>query len=201
MTLELETYEIYLNLIESRLIDKYFTQQQAFIKCQEGCSYCCESGQYPYSVIELKYLLLGYNKLSQEEKDIIQRKIDKIKKDKEEFCGEVFMYECPFLINKRCCIYNHRGIICRTHGLLFFITDEEGKKRNKIPNCVHLGLNYSNIYDKETKTISAELWEKSGIEAEPVAYNISLKALMKNDITREFGLDFGELKSLIDWFE
>ena len=31
-----------------------------------------------------------------------------------------FIYECPFLINNRCCVYSYRGIICRTFGLAYF---------------------------------------------------------------------------------
>lgn len=196
----IEKYEKYIELIGNRLLQKYFEQQKEYIHCKEGCSHCCESGQYPFSRVELQYLMLGYNLLSNHEKDIIQKNIERVKEEQEKFDGDVFMHECPFLINKKCSVYNHRGIICRTHGLLFFIKSENGEIRNKIPNCVHLGLNYSSVYDAEKKMISQELWEASGIKEEPVAYNLSLKALMQNGITEELGLDFGESKALIDWF-
>lgn len=193
----IEKYERYLDLIGTKLLQKYFERQKEYIHCKAGCSICCENGQYPFSEVEFQYAMLGYNSLSENEKNIIQ---EKIKKEKKKFVDEKSMYECPFLINKKCSIYKYRGIICRTHGLLFYITDENGESKNKIPNCVNYGLNYSNVYDDVTKTISSELWEKTGIETEPVAYNLSLKVLLNNDVTKELGLDFGEERALIDWF-
>ena len=44
------------------------------------------------------------------------------------------------------------------------------------------------------------MWEKSGIKAEPKAYNISREALLDNDIVRDMGVEFGESRALIDWF-
>jgi len=196
----IEKYEKYLEIIGTRLLKKYFEQQKEYIKCKEGCSHCCETGQYPYSQVEFQYLMLGYETLSEEEKSIVQEKIKKVKKEKEEYTGEEFMHECPFLIDKKCSVYKYRGIICRTHGLLFFLINKDGESKNKIPHCVNLGLNYSNVYDEEKETISQELWEKSGIKEEPVAYNLSLKVLLNNGVTKELELDFGEEKALIDWF-
>ena len=196
----IEKYEKYLELI-GRLLQKYFEEQKDYLHCRPGCSHCCESGQYPYSEVEFEYIMLGFNTLSEEEKAIIQKKVENVKKDKlAESNNEEFMHECPFLIDKKCCVYKYRGIICRTHGLLFFITDKDGNTRNKIPNCVHLGLNYNNVFDKALNTLSPELWEKSGIKEEPVGYNISLKALQKNVMTEELQLEFGKVKALIDWF-
>lgn len=196
----LELYEKYLELIDNILLKKYFNQQKHYLHCKEGCSHCCKSGQYPFTELEFKYFMLGYNNLKEEYKDIIQERIKKIKQDQEKSTDEVFMYECPFLINECCCLYKYRAIICRTYGLLYFITAKDGSTKNLIPSCMNLGLNYSNVYDKEQKFISEELWEKSGIEEEPVAYNISHKALINNSATEELGLEFGELKALIDWF-
>jgi Fe-S-cluster containining protein len=197
----LEKYRNYLNYIQERFLQKFFEQQKDYIFCKEGCSHCCERGQYPFSALELKYLMQGYNKLSQEEKDIIQKKIEQVVADAKTTKDEVYLHECPFLINKKCSVYEHRGIICRTHGILFFIPNEDGESTNKIPSCVNKGLNYSSVYDNETKTISTELWENSGIETEPVAYNLSLKSLLNNALTQELGLDFGEEKALVDWFK
>lgn len=196
----LETYVKYIEFIENTMLKRYFEDQKEYLHCKEGCSHCCETGEFPYSKLEFAYLMEGYKQLSKQEKQLIQAKIKKIKTDKENSSDKTFMHECPFLINKRCCVYNNRGFICRTHGLLFYIKDKEGNIKNKMPNCVHLGLNYSNIYDKEKKYLSAELLEKSGIKTEPVAYNIGLKALMEeNDTAKEIGLEFGEKKALIDW--
>jgi len=194
-----DNYEQYLELI-NLLLQKHFEAQKEYIHCKSGCSHCCESGEYPYSEIEFEYLMLGYNTLSSAEKAIVQEKIERIKKDKIENNNKEFLHECPFLIDKKCSVYNHRGIICRTHGLLYFVTDENGISRNKLPNCAYLGLNYSNVFDKTLKIISLEMWETTGIEKEPVAYNIGLKALLRNDLVKEYGLEFKEIRALIDWF-
>lgn len=193
-------YEKYLNLINKHLLQKFFEQQKDYINCKSGCSFCCEAGEYPFSEVEFQYAMLGYNSLSEEEKGIIQAKIEKVKKTKAEFNKKGFMYECPFLINKKCSIYNYRGIICRTHGLMYFIPDEDTPTKSKCPSCINIGLNYSNIYDKAKNVISVEMWEKTGIETEPVAYNIGLKYLLNNILTEELELEFGEVKALIDWF-
>jgi len=196
----IKMYEKYLELIGTRLLQKHFEQQKDYIKCKPGCSYCCESGQYPFSELEFEYLMLGYSTLSEQEKVIIQSKIKKIKEAQNEANDEDFMHECPFLVDKKCCVYAYRGIICRTHGLLFFIIDKDGKQKNKFPHCTYLGLNYSNIFDVKTGILSQELWEKSGIKTEPVAYNLSQKAMLENPVTEELGLEFGPTKALIDWF-
>lgn len=199
----IEKYEKYLELMGQKLLQKYFDQQKDYIHCKSGCSHCCESGQYPFSEVEFQYAMLGYNALDEKNKMIVQEKINKIKMDKNSELNlndDDFMYECPFLIDKMCSIYKYRGIICRTHGLLFFVTDKNGESRNKIPNCVHLGLNYSNVYDEATKTISIEKWKQTTIAAEPVSYNIGLRFLWNNVLTEELELKFGEEKALIDWF-
>lgn len=197
----IEKYKKYLELVGQKLLKKYFEQQKEYIHCKEGCSHCCESGQYPFSDVEFQYAMLGYNELSENQKNIIQAKVKEIKEQQNsDSSDDDFMYECPFLINKTCSIYEHRGIICRTHGLMFFVTDKNGKSKNKIPNCVHLGLNYSNVYDETTKTISIEKWKTTTIETEPVAYNLGLKFLLNNVLTEELELKFGEEKALIDWF-
>lgn len=195
----IEKYEKYLELIDS-LLQKYFENQKDYINCKPGCSFCCESGQYPFTELEFQYAMTGYKALSEQEKAIVQEKIKSIKKAKNEYTGEEFMHECPFLIDKKCSIYNCRGIICRTHGLIYFINDKDGKTRNKSPNCVNYGLNYSNVFDKSKGIISSELWEKTGIKTEPVSYNIGLRFLVNNDLTQELELEFGEIKALVDWF-
>lgn len=192
-------YEKYLESISETLL-KFFEQQKDYIHCKFGCSLCCETGQYPFSALEFQYAMIGYNALSEDEKSIIDAKIKETKAQKELSTNKVFMHECPFLIDKKCSIYKHRGIICRTHGLMFFYEDENGEEKNKCPDCISKGLNYSEVYDKEQKIISMELWEESGIETEPLAYNLSLKVLLNSSLAKQLELDFGESKALIDWF-
>ena len=44
-------YEIFLYTLNKEL-QKMFDNQAEFIKCKEGCSYCCEQGEYPFSELE-----------------------------------------------------------------------------------------------------------------------------------------------------
>lgn len=199
-----EKYEKYLDKI-GPFLQKFFKQQEEYIRCKAGCAICCETGEYPFSKPEFDYAMKGYQELSDDEKKLIDEKVREIKKQKREYLKstnkEAFMHECPFLINKKCSIYEHRGIICRSYGLMFFTTDKNGQDKLKMPCCVDMGLNYSNVYDPKTKMISAEKWKASGIEAEPVSYNVGLDFLTDNSMTQELGLEIKEQKPMIDWFE
>lgn len=192
-------YEEYLRIIDNS-IQKFFAQQTPYIFCKEGCSLCCESGEYPFSKLEFEYAMMGYNKLSPKEQNIIQDRIKTVLKQRKNSNEKPFLYECPFLINKKCSIYKYRGITCRTHGLMYWEISKNDELVKKIPNCVSANLNYSSVYDKKTKTISSKKWEESNINAEPCAYNLGRNMLLNNNMTQKLGLDFEEEKTLIDWF-
>jgi len=196
----IEKYEKYLEKIGVYL-EKFFAQQKPYIFCKEGCAICCETGEYPFSKVEFQYAMIGYQGLSDEEKDIVQSKVKEIKKLKKASKDKKFLHECPFLIDKKCSIYTHRGIICRSYGLMYFVADKDNKLSYKRPCCSEMGLNYSNVLDEETGMISAEMWKETGIETEPLSYNVGLDFLIDNNITKELGLEVGEQKAIIDWFE
>lgn len=195
----LENYEKYLGNLQNNIIDKFFEEQKAYIKCKMGCSSCCEKGEYPCSELELMYLMKGFNELDEDTKNKIQKNVNAITKELEESLEK--LYICPFLIDNCCSVYENRMLICRTHGLLFYKTNKEGQTTNKIPACVEEGLNYSEVYDKETKTISEEKWLNSGIETKPIAHNIDREILINNSDTKKLNLDFSESKKLIDWLK
>ena len=185
-------YEIFLGMLMKEL-NRMFSNQTDFIKCKEGCSYCCEKGEYPFSQIEFEYLMKGYEALPEEIKTTIKENITKINNEREQNKSENFMYECPFLINKRCSVYENRGIICRTFGLLC----EHDDGRYTIPFCHEMGLNYSNVYDKDLGQISEELSAK--YETEPSAYRISRNTIQNLSIAKNLNIEWGESKSLIDY--
>ena len=200
ITLEnLKSYIEYINLIENTYLKKFFDIQKPYIHCKEGCAGCCQVGEYPVSELELMYMIAGFKTLPAEVQTKIIEKTDKIKAERNPENKEKYLYECPFLINNRCSIYNNRAIICRTHGLLFYITDKDGKTHNKMPACVNDGLNYSEVYDPVSNTISPEMWKASKIPVEPKAYNISREVIMSNAKNAGFDIDFGDSKALIDW--
>ncbi len=191
---DVQKYEIYLKYLNEKL-GKFFEEQTPYIFCKEGCSYCCEQGEYPMSEVEFAYLNLGARTLPLEIFKQIDINVEKIKADKLKHAGEKFLHACPFLINNRCALYKFRAIICRSHGLAFFSKDD----KIMVPECVNKGLNYSNVYDFETNTISSEKYKETGNTQEPLAHNVRLGFLVDNDATKELGLEFGEIKPLIDW--
>ncbi len=186
-------YLLYIAYLNKKLAG-FFENQSPYIFCKKGCSKCCENGEYPFSQAEFNFLMIGFSKLPPEKQKIITEKISQIKSQKQ---TEGFTYECPFLINKECSVYDFRGIICRSFGLMSI--NPEGL--SKIPFCAFEGLNYSNVVDNETKIISMEKYKKLGENIpEPLAFNTGYKFLTSDEIAKNFHINFGEKKALIDWF-
>ena len=196
----MEKYEKYLEIIDSYLV-KFFEQQSPYIFCQKGCSICCEDGEYPFSKIEFNYIMNGYSQLPENVKGKIKKNIDKLKKKKAKSKKENFSHKCPFLIEKSCSLYKYRALVCRSYGLAAFYYTKDGKKKYKLPCCVKKGLNYSSVFDKKEGIFTTQKWKASGIEIEPVSYNVSLQYLLDNELTQYLNLDLKEQKVLMDWFE
>ena len=190
----LSNYQHYIE-IDREQLDTIFEQQREYICCCEGCSSCCEEGMYPYSELEFRYLMIGFRQLSDEEKEQVISETKKLLEIYKEKNCECFMHKCPFLINKKCSVYNYRGFICRTHGL---ITENDSGKLT-LPYCVGFGKNYSKVYDESTKMIQLEKVKECGYKTIPEAHNLSRKNLMHLSVAEKLGLDFGETKMLIEW--
>lgn len=187
-------YEIFLYTLNKEL-QKMFDNQSEFIKCKEGCSYCCEKGEYPFSELEFNYLIDGYKQLDENTKKIIKENIKTINEEKKQNTEKIFMHKCPFLINKRCSVYNNRGIICRTFGLLC----EHNDGRLTIPFCHEYGLNYAQLYDKELGQL---IDERDGIKlskTEPAAYRIERDNIMNLSIAKNLNIVWGDSKTMLDF--
>ena len=193
---ELKLYKKYLNTIQFYL-DKYFEDQKEYICCQKGCAYCCQKGMYPYSRLEFDYLMVGFFKIDLKEQQAVIKRIQALKKEYEAFENkDKFMHRCPFLSDENICtVYNYRGLICRTFGLLKPNADEE----IIMPFCQSLGLNYSKVYNREKKMLDVELVQKHGYKRTPKAYDLSFKTLMNKDLFQDAKIEFGDIKSLIEW--
>ena len=134
-------YRAYLEFLDKELA-KMFEAQKPFIKCKEGCAYCCKEGEYPISELEYINLMLCFNDLPDEIKDKVNENIaDLLEKERSK------MYPCPFLVNDKCTVYKARAIIWRTFGLISY--NDKGKKR--MPFCVNLNMNYANVFDKNLR--------------------------------------------------
>lgn len=187
-------YEIFLYTLNKEL-QKMFDNQAEFIKCKEGCSYCCEQGEYPFSELEFNYLIEGYKQLDSNTKKIIKENIKQINKEKSKNTDKIFMHKCPFLIDKRCSVYKNRGIICRTFGLLC----EHNDGRLTIPFCHEYGLNYAQLYDKELGQL---IDERDGIKlskTEPAAFRIERDNIMNLSIAKNLNIVWGDSKTMIDF--
>ncbi len=194
-----EKYSQFVRVITQNIWE-HFDNQKEYICCKEGCSRCCESGDYPCSNLEFEYLQLGFYLTNGATKDIVQENIDKLKKEKENSEDKKFMYRCPFLIDNKCCVYNFRPIICRTFGLAYAKNNDDGTLSElKIPFCVNMGLNYSEVYDSEKNALLTTLYKQKGFKTEPMAFNLDTKTLIKKVGQDMLNLDFGEIKPLIDW--
>lgn len=151
-----------------RKLENYFNQHKEHVHCKIGCSSCCENGDYPLSQLELEYLMQGYINLDNETKIKVQKNIKSILKGK----------QCPFLLEKKCSIYEYRPIICRVHGLAYLISND----KVKIPYCVYENKNYSKVYNNGEITIN------------PIIENLDTPNVLKD-------FDYGEIRNLYDWIK
>lgn len=158
-------YSEFLQNLDNRL-QNYFDLHKEYINCHVGCSYCCEKGDYPISTLELEYLMQGFLELDIKTRKKVQNNVLKIKKGG----------KCPFLLDKKCSVYQYRPIICRVHGLAYLINSTTVK----LPYCVNDGKNYAEKYSDGEITIN------------PIAENLDTTNILKD-------LDFGEIRNLFDW--
>lgn len=183
-------YEEFLDVLMQDL-HAIFDLQKEYIHCKEGCAYCCEQGEYPFSAFEFEYLMEGFKDLDEVTKQNILNEIEALKKNPEK------NYKCPFLQNKICSVYNHRGIVCRTFGVITKTADG----RTVLPFCHKYGLNYAEIYNPETKKLIPEALLSGKFEVCPRVFDLSYKNIMNLDLAKELNLEFGEERRLIDWFD
>lgn len=191
----LRLYEKYLEAVDEYL-EKCFSGQKPFIKCSAGCANCCEIGEYPISRLEMEYLMEGFLSLPLSVKNEIKANIRKMLAQKAKNKGR-FLHRCPFLSSeKRCFIYERRGIICRAHGLAYF-EEVGGQKVVKLPECSRMGLNYSETFDGES--VSMERFKAFGVDS-PIKHPLDLNFFEKDLLKGFAGIEFGEIRPMLEWF-
>ena len=157
-------YEDFILSLDKKL-HAYFLEYDQFVCCRAGCSACCEKGDYPLSNIELEYLMKGYVLLSADKKIQVQQNLKSMEKGG----------KCPFLIEKKCSVYEYRPIVCRVHGLPYLYKDN----CVKLPYCANEGKNFANNY------IDGEF------VGQPITENLDTEFLLQNFKH--------ETKNLYDW--
>lgn len=183
-----ENYEIFLESVNKDL-EKIFEHQKEYLCCKEGCSKCCERGNYPLSELEFNYLLSGYKILDIEKQNIIKNNIKNLKNENRD------SYVCPFLIDKKCSVYNYRPFVCRAFGVL----TEDANSNPVFPFCASEGLNYSKIYDVKTSHLSFELVQKNNFKNFPKFFRLSNEVFMNLPLAKKLNINFGKVKELIDF--
>lgn len=197
----LKNYLVYLEFITKK-IQNFFEEQSDFICCKKGCSICCKNAQFPYSEIEFRLIYKGLKELNPIVQKQILDKVDVIIKEKqkhnEKTPNEKFKYDCPFLINNICSVYQYRGLICRMFGLMTFSPYKDQK--TNIPFCAYQGLNYSTVLEDVKNNVLKENFLKQENAEKLKAYNVEYETLIKEETGKDFGFEFGEVKPLIEWF-
>lgn len=98
-------YIILRNKID-QIAQQLFAQHHAHVQCKKGCDLCCMD----YSIFPIEFYYIK-SKLESEGLPALEKITDE--------------KSCVFLKNHECTIYNHRPIICRTHGLpLLYLNGE-----------------------------------------------------------------------------
>jgi len=162
-----------------KMLDEFSKTQTKYLKCQKGCADCCKNGDYPFSRLEMEYFMAGFQDLSKDVKDKILENINNAKGKK--------VYQCPFLIDNLCSMYNRRSLTCRIHGLAYLSNGVI-----KLPECANFGKNYSEYYNPETKEIQIE---------NPIDTSLRVDDIFNSKLAQDFNLQSGEIRSLIDWFK
>lgn len=186
-----ENYSKFMNILGEDL-HAMFEHQKEYICCKEGCAYCCSEGEYPFTEIEFNYLMEGYKNLDRDIQDEIKQNYQNIKEDDKGY------YCCPFLLkDNKCAVYNNRGLVCRTFGLIN--TGENGK--GEVPFCINKGLNYSEVYDTSTKMISMEAVIQKGYKTLPKIFNLTVNNINELDLVKQLGIEFKNQKKLKQWLD
>ncbi len=169
------------------ILEVLFNNQKKYIKCKKGCANCCKKGDYPLSQIEFAYITDAFIKLPPEIKQIVQKNIRELFVKKSKCKEERFEHQCPFLINNECCVYENRGIICRTFGVCYY---DDKEKYVRLPDCVYDGLNYSEFFDKKENILK--------IKDVPMV-NLRIDSVLNSELAQKYNVLCGEIRPMLDW--
>lgn len=124
-----------LNKTYYEAIDKRIkkSSRKLSIDCQKGCSSCCREINFDIPAMESEYVVDALNELENDKKIVIGQRLMSLREQFSEYSRQtkvrdseeqyqhmverqkVVKYDCPFLINDECSIYESRPVICRTY--------------------------------------------------------------------------------------
>ncbi len=162
-----------------KMLEELSKTQEIYLKCKKGCADCCKNGDYPFSRLEMEYFMAGFLSLPKNIKDKILENINNAKGKK--------VYQCPFLIDDMCSMYERRSLTCRIHGLAYLLNGIV-----KLPECAKFGKNYSDCFNTLTKEIKID---------NPINMSLRIDDIFNGKLAQDFNLQAGEIRSLIDWFK
>ncbi len=184
----LQQYEKFLSDFDT-VLKLLFENHKKYIKCQKGCTKCCEKGNYPLSQLEFAYLTKGFINLPDEIKRKVQIAIKELQKEKEQTNSKTFEHRCPFLVDDECVVYDYRAIICRVFGICYW--DDENRYV-RLPDCVNEGLNYAKYYNKKDKTLNIE---------DVLKINLRTDRVLNSELAKRYELEIGEIRPMLDWIK
>jgi len=189
----LDEYIDYLNKLKVRL-DRYFDQEKPYIACKLGCSACCKDNNLIISNLEFLFVEKGIEQLDKSRWKAIKKRAQKLGKEYKKFKknnikkNKGFTYQCPFLFDNTCTIYEHRPLLCRPFGLITRADCETGMA---MPSCLQYGLNYANVANPVSCTFDKIKIAALGAPP-PQIYDVNYATLIKD-------LECGEQKMIFQW--
>jgi len=104
MTYNFEKYQLFIATV-NKLADQLSSLHKGHMQCRKGCDLCCMN----YRIFPVEYFAI---------QQALQQKPVETQESKEG--------SCIFLKDHACQVYEHRPVICRTHGLpLLFMNDDQ----------------------------------------------------------------------------
>ncbi len=125
--------------------------QEVTLTCQ-GCSdNCCDSYFLHYTYSEWAYLWQGIRRLDDQTIErIVTRAEEYIKQSTQSLIrGKRPQIMCPLHDNGLCCLYQHRMLICRMHGIPAVLTRPDGQFM-RFPGCFRCQDIVKEKYAEET---------------------------------------------------
>jgi hypothetical protein len=110
---------------------------QISLTCQDCPDNCCDSWFFHHTYSEWAWLWQGLNQLDEASLDrITARAEDYLQQSEEQLAaGQTPRIMCPLNEEGRCCIYEHRLLICRMHGIPVALTRPQDKQVLRFPGC------------------------------------------------------------------